>query len=220
MRLCADQGHVARYNRTTNLKSTSMRTLLLTGLAACYSFLIGAAHGDPKESQPDRPLKVLDYNTEDLIDIKNADENELMLLHKLKSSDNIVLVCYFEEVYTPIPRKTCRGEEFVGHFFQDKHGRVVQVLKGQIRVGEPFIMRKYAENPDPATYPNDKVITIPSRGKMSYVVFHTKDSRRENGAILHLDLDLDSEYRCHPDFPVRLSRFLKVKPATIEQQAF
>lgn len=105
MRLCADQGHVARYDKTTNLKSTPMRTLLLTGLAA-FSLLPGMAYADEAKNSANAPIPNLEtFLRGDASEVREAKR----ILGKIREGDieeasrffrvPVILVCEFKTEY-------------------------------------------------------------------------------------------------------------------------
>lgn len=196
-------------------------------------FLLSVCFAQERQHQfvQHKALKLIEQNKEDLIDVNNIKEDsaDYMLLQKLKTSDTIILVCFFEDLYTPHFKNTISGKKYTGAFTKDKYGRVVQVLKGNIQVGEVFVLREsYTEMPIVYPYTREDImqgkitqpVSFPLKGEMSYVVFCIEDTQRENGTIIHENQHVNSEYRCLSDFHVSLSRFLKVKPAAIERQAF
>ena len=200
-------------------------------ILACFSFAFSAEQSESKTICQHKPLKLIEQNDNELVDISDIEEDtpDYMVLQKLKRSDTIILVCFFEVTYTPYVRNTGRGNKYYpGRFIKDKYGRIVQALKGNISVGEPFVLREFSEMPPDYPFSKDEVkqgkitqpVSFPLKGDMSYVVFHTNDTQRENGTIIHENRDVDSEFRCFPNFQVRLSRFLKVKPATIERYSY
>lgn len=206
-----------------------MKRLLL--ILACILFAFCITLAEQEQCSQYKPLKLIEQNKDDLIDINDVKEDTsyYMILQKLRESDTIVLVCFFEEIYTPHFRNTISGKKYSGLFVKDKYGRIVQVLKGNIHVGETFVLREsYSEMPVNYPFSRDDIMTgkatqpvsYPLKGEMSYVVFQIGNSQRVNDTIVHENHFVDSEFRCSPNFHVPLSRFLHVKPATIDQQAF
>jgi len=203
----------------------------LLSILTCFLFTFYVTLGEQEQFSQYKPLKLIEQNKEDLIDINNVKKDTLyyMVLQKLRESDTIVLVCFFEEIYTPHFKNTIDGKKYSGLFVKDKYGRIVQVLKGNIHVGETFVLREsYSEIPVNYPFSRDDImkgkatqsVCYPLKGEMSYVVFHIENSQRVNDTIIHENRFIDSEFRCSPNFHVPLSRFIHVKPATIDQQAF
>jgi len=180
-------------------------------------------------------LKIIENCDGPLVDPDGIvkDTPEYMMRQHMKNSDTIILVCYFEKVFKPYYKEYRMGSERIkrynGLFIMEKHGRVVQSLKGDIKIGSEFVLQEfYDELPPTASFTADDVrhgkvtrsLTVPVRGDMSYIVFHSRDMKIDNGVITYENRHVDSEYRCSLEYDTSLSKYLKVRPAAIEKNVF
>ena len=97
MRLCAEQGHVARYNRTINSNHSRMKTLLLTCLAA-FSLLPGMAYAQQASGYP-KPNAEMRNAVDALGSIRTirADEEHRLYSHLWKEDGKVVETTDFVE---------------------------------------------------------------------------------------------------------------------------
>ena len=97
MRLCAEQGHVARYNRTINSNHSRMKTLLLTCLAA-LSLLPGMAYAQQASGYP-KPNAEMRNAVDALGSIRTirADEEHRLYSHLWKEDGKVVETTDFVE---------------------------------------------------------------------------------------------------------------------------
>lgn len=187
-------------------------------------------------------INVIENCDRPLVDPQKIEDDspENMMRQLMQRTDTIILVCYFERVFTPLyreyrnhNRKRHGGQKIVreynGLFMMEKHGRVVQSLMGNIKVGSEFVLREvYDEIPPTATFSREDLmqgkvtqpLTVPMRGEMSYIVFHSKDMEIANGVIFHENRNVDSEYRCSSEYRTSLSKYLRIRPAAIEKNVF
>ena len=97
MRLCAEQEHVARYNRTINSNHSRMKTLLLTCLAA-LSLLPGMAYAQQASGYP-KPNAEMRNAVDALGSIRTirADEEHRLYSHLWKEDGKVVETTDFVE---------------------------------------------------------------------------------------------------------------------------